>query len=90
MITARLNKVKSSKLFYRGLFRRLLYLMIFSVMLNIIFVYFIYREIKLRPGPNYYATSGVSPPIELKALSHPNYSSTPLLKASPATDEMAK
>jgi intracellular multiplication protein IcmM len=50
----------------------------------------IFYEYLRMPKRDYYATSGVAPPIQLTDLNTPNMSSTPLLPPDPSTDEVVR
>ncbi len=74
---------KNGKYFHRNGLRRTVLLLLMSLFINLLFIAAIYNIMLNKVEPNYYSTSGVKPPILLKALSQPNYSSTPLLDPSP-------
>lgn len=79
--------IKNGKNFNVSIYRRGLVLLIlsllFSLLLSIFLFYFYLRE----PERDYYATSGVTPPIKLKSMMTPNMSSVPLLEPDPSTDD---
>lgn len=77
---------KSKKNFYRNCFRNVVWFAMGSIILNIALILGIYQKLVNVVEPSYYATSGVKPPIQLKGLSHPNYSSTALLPPDPIDD----
>jgi intracellular multiplication protein IcmM len=82
--------IKDNKSFHVHMYRRGITLLILSLILSGIFaalIYYLYRHL---PERDYYATSGVTSPIELKALTAPNESTTPLLEPDPPTDEVEK
>lgn len=85
-----LRAAREDKYFYRNGFRRATLLLILSLLVNLILVAAIYNVIVSKVEPNYYATSGIKAPILLKALSKPNYSSTPLLKSASDKPDIRK
>ncbi len=78
-----LRAAREDKYFYRNGFRRATWLLMLSLFINLVLIAAIYKVLLSRVEPNYYATSGVKPPILLRGLSKPNYSSTPLLDPTP-------
>ena len=77
------NKVKNSKFFYVRTYRFAGQCLMISLGINLVFgllVYYIYLS---RPEPNYYATSGITPPVELRSLDEPNKGATALLPPDP-------
>lgn len=76
--------IKQSKVFYVQGYRLGISILVGSVLLSTLFalsIYFIYLR---EPEPDYYATNGVTPLVQLKALSAPNNSSVALLEPDPA------
>lgn len=71
--------IKNSKRFYVRYYRKLGTVLLISVILNVMLGMAIYRIYFNLPEPDFYATYGDTPPVLLKALDEPNYSSTPLL-----------
>jgi intracellular multiplication protein IcmM len=90
MSIKKMRDAKEGKFFYRNSFRRTVFLLITSLILNALLVIGIYFQLINKVHPNYYATSGVKPPIQLTPLSHPNYKSKPLLPPDPITDSNEK
>jgi intracellular multiplication protein IcmM len=83
MSIQKLRDQKGKKNFFRNGFRNVLRIIYVSISLNVIFIIGIYETLINRVAPDYYATSGVKPPIRLTGLSHPNYSSEALLPPAP-------
>jgi intracellular multiplication protein IcmM len=84
------NKVKKSKFFYVKIYRRLLlFIIIFQIINVALFLSICYVYLN-RPERVYYATSGITLPIQLTALERPNYSSEALLPPDPVLTEAPK
>lgn len=81
------RQTKTSKTFLRNNFRKVILLIMVSLLLNGLFSFGIYNNMIHRKPPNYYATSGMTPPIKLNARSEPNYTATPLLAPDPFSDD---
>lgn len=82
--------IKNNKNFNVHVYRRgLLMIMISLVLSCIIGVLMFYLYIN-RPERDYYATSGIIPPIKLQPLSAPNQTSTALLPPDPPTDDVQR
>lgn len=82
--------IKSNKNFNVNIYRRGLVALIFSLVLSGIigsYIFYIYLHL---PERDYYATSGVTPPIMLKSMPTPNESSEPLLDPDPPTDDVPR
>lgn len=78
--------IKGHKNFYVNVYRRGLTILIGSVLLNVgigLLIAFAYFH---QPVRDYYATSGITPPIKLNPMSAPNMSSQPLLEPDPPTE----
>lgn len=84
------NRIKQSKAFYVNTYRRVMAGIVFSLAVNIILFVAIVYVYKSRQLPTFYATSGMTPPIELKALDAPNDTSEPLLPPDPTDDNEVK
>lgn len=80
------NRIKQSKFFYIRNYRALLTLMLASLVLNVILCLLFFYAYINRPPIDFYATSGIAPPIELTPLDAPNTSDSALLPPDP-TDE---
>lgn len=81
------NIIKDSKLFYVRTYRRGGTWLVVSLCLNLLMGLTIYYLHLHQPERDYYATSGIIPPIELKAMAEPNYSATPLLPPDQTSDD---
>ncbi|KTC91032.1 type IVB secretion system protein IcmM/DotJ [Fluoribacter dumoffii] len=82
--------IKSSKNFYVNSYRRGLIALIISLLLNCILGFFIVYVHLTEPERDFYATSGIAPPIQLQPLSAPNYSSNALLPPDPPAESEDK
>ena len=82
------NIIKANRYFNVHVYRRGLFILLISLIFNMTLVLIIFDVYINEPEPKYYATSGVTPPVPLKALSVPNMSSTPLLGPDQSSDEM--
>ena len=80
------NLIKRSKGFYVNTYRKTGYFLLFSVVVNLIFVFSIYYVYFNRSLNDFYATSGVISPIKLTSLDSPNNTSTPLLANDPENE----
>lgn len=77
------NIIKQSKFFYVNTYRRVAFILFISILVNLILGLVIFYVYINQPEHDFYATSGVTAPIELTALNTPNYSSEPLLERDP-------
>lgn len=84
------NLIKSSKRFNVHIYRQLIRWLVFSLALNVMLCLLVSRIYFTRPDFNFYSTDGVTPPIELEALSAPNESATPLLLSTPSQVSVEK
>jgi intracellular multiplication protein IcmM len=82
--------IKRSKGFYINSYRLGLMALIISMLLNCFFGAMIAYIQLTEPERDFYATSGIAPPIQLKALLTPNYSSSPLLPPDPPAENENK
>lgn len=85
-----LRAIKQRKGFYRNSYRRAVVMLIFSLLINIGLIGGIYYKLITIPERDYYATSGIKPPIKLTAMATPNYSSKYLLAPDPVNSEESK
>lgn len=77
--------IKNSKSFNVNVYRRGLVAIIVSLSMSCIFIVLtIYTYLK-EPERDYYATNGATPPVKLKSMSTPNFSSQALLDPDPPT-----
>ncbi|MDF1758680.1 MAG: type IVB secretion system protein IcmM/DotJ [Legionellaceae bacterium] len=81
------RNIKASKRFNVRLYRNIGTMLFISVVLNVCLGMAIYKLYFNQPESTYYATYGEIPPILLKDLDSPNYSSTPLLSQGPKKDD---
>lgn len=83
-------ELKESKTFYVATYRGAATMVIVSSLLNLALCCGIYYTYFNRPERHYYATNGVTPPIELTAMKAPNNSSVALLPPDPTNVEAPK
>ena len=81
------NLIKNSKRFYVNTYRRSGTALIFSILLNIFLVVVIGYIYFNEPEPDFYATSGITPPVKMTSLDEPNYTSVPLLADEPESED---
>ncbi|ASQ45262.1 type IVB secretion system protein IcmM/DotJ [Legionella clemsonensis] len=81
------DTIKRSKAFYIRTYRKGGTFVIVSLIINILLSLLIYYIHFNQPEPDFYATSGITPPIQLTPLNAPNYSSTPLLEPDPTNED---
>lgn len=72
-----------SKSFYVMSFRKLITLSLCSMLLSLILIIDIVWVYYHQPARTYFASSGVTPPVQLSPLSEPNQSSVALLPPDP-------
>ncbi|MBA2657027.1 MAG: phosphoesterase [Tatlockia sp.] len=84
------NKIINSKAFYIRTYRVAGKSLIISLLINIILSLAIYYSYFHQPERDFYATSGITPPVKLNPLDQRNYSTTPLLGADPPDDNSVK
>lgn len=84
------QSVQNSKSFYVRSYRRVSFMAMISLLLNLILGCGIYYSYFNQPPRQYYATSGVTPPVRLTPRNAPNDSSTALLPPDPVNTEEAK
>ncbi len=82
--------IKQKKSFNVNVFRRGLISLIVSLGLSCILGLLMFYVYLTEPERDYYATSGVTPPIKLTPMSAANMSSQALLPPDPPTDEEEK
>ena len=79
--------LKKSKSFYIRTYRLAGTWALVSMLLNFMLLLAISYVHFTEPERNYYATSGITPPVQLTAFKTPNYSNTPLLEPDPVNDD---
>lgn len=84
------NVIRQGKFFYVGLYRKILFLLGISLVLNLLLCVGVYYFYFHQPLPEFYASNGVTQPIKLTPRFSPNYSSEALLPPEPRPDESAK
>jgi intracellular multiplication protein IcmM len=68
-----------SSYFYINTYRRGIFVLIVSVILNVLLLMALYYRYFHQNAPDFYATDGVTPPVPLTAMEQPNNSSSALL-----------
>ena len=79
--------VRTSKVFYRNGFRKVIMLLFFSLVINTLLGFGIYNKMINQKIPDFYSTNGLTAPAALNMLLDPNYSSKALLKPDPDHDD---
>lgn len=82
--------IKNKKMFYVTSYRRSCSILLFSLVFNMLLLTFIILSYASRGMPDFYATSGIIPPIQLAPLTSPNFSSEALLPPDPPDEEGTK
>ena len=90
MSRAQWSLIKQSKHFYVGTYRGALTALFISISLNLLLGFAVYYTYFNQPESDFYATNGVTAPVELNPMSKPNTSSNPLLKSVPTQKEENK
>jgi len=73
------TQIRQSNRFYVDTYRRALIALVFSSALSVFLLIAIFHVYFGQPEHDFYATDGVTPPLQLTAMDIPNYSSVPLL-----------
>jgi intracellular multiplication protein IcmM len=81
------DEIKRSKRFNVYEYRASVLLLLFSLGLNLLLCIFACYTFIKEPEPDYYATNGITPPVQLKVMLKPNESPKPLLESEPVIDE---
>ncbi len=71
-------------------FRKTCNALIASITLSVLLSIGIHYVYFIQPDRNYYATSGVTPPVQLTDMDDPNYSAYPLLADEQVADTTIK
>lgn len=79
--------IKQNKNFNVRVYRLGLMLLSIALLLNIVLIILITYVYLGQPERDFYATSGVAPPVQLKSMLSPNMGPEPLLEPDPPTDE---
>lgn len=79
-----------SKFFYVRTYRWSGRSLVISLLINLLLSLGIYYRYFHEPIRDFYATSGIVAPVQLKPLNERNYSATPLLDADPIDSETTK
>ncbi|MCL9683309.1 type IVB secretion system protein IcmM/DotJ [Legionella maioricensis] len=82
--------IKNKKNFNVHIYRRGLLLVIISLLLSVIIGLLMFYFYVNQPERDYYATSGITPPIKLKSMLAPNASPNALLPPDPPTDDVQR
>lgn len=81
------SKIKVKKNFNVNIYRTGLSVLISSLLLSTILLIFIIYIYLHEPERAFYATSGITPPVQLRAMTAKNMSSQPLLASDPIVVE---
>lgn len=84
------STIRQSKNFYIRTYRMTGMLIIVSLALNLLMALVVYYLYFHQPVRDFYATSGITPPVQLKPLDEPNKTTTPLLDPDPIDNEPEK
>jgi intracellular multiplication protein IcmM len=84
------NRIKQSKFFYVRIYRKVSTWLILSLLLNVLLCFSLIYSYLHKPIRTYYATSGITSPIELNALDAPNQTSEALLPPDPISENETK
>lgn len=79
--------VRTSKVFYRNGFRKVIVLIFFSLLLNTLLGFGIYNKMINQKTPDFYSTNGLTAPASLNMRLEPNYSSKAILLPDPQSDD---
>lgn len=71
--------VKQSKRFYANTYRMASKVLILSLIVNLCLGILIYYTYFNKPSRDYYATSGITPPVQLTPMEQANITDVPLL-----------
>lgn len=80
------NLIKHSKRFYVRAYRKTGTVLLASVIINVFLGLAIFHVYINLPEHDFYSTYGETPPVQLIAMSEPNYSSVPLLSGDTNQD----
>ena len=84
------SKIINSKSFYIRTYRVAMKSLIISLLINFLLSLAIYYLYFHQPERDFYATSGIIPPVQLTPRDQPNFSTIPLLEADPPNDNTVK
>lgn len=84
------NLIKDSKQFYVGTYRRMGTALVISILVNLALGCGIFYTYSNLPEPEFYATSGIAPPVLLTAMDIPNNTSVALLAPDPEIENNVK
>ena len=84
------DAIKNSKSFNVRIYRALKKGLVISVFLNLLLSLGIYYVYFHEPARDFYATSGITPPVPLKPLDAPNSTGTHMLEPDPVVEEITK
>lgn len=73
------NTIKHSKRFYVDTYRKASGALVISMLLNLLMGIAIHYMYFHQPEHDFYATNGVTPPVQLTYMDEPNNTSVPLL-----------
>lgn len=76
----------ASRNFYVHTYKRVLAVLVFSIMINLLLSLLIAYIYLGRTTPAYYVSNGMTSPMQIKPMDAPNESSHPLLASEPSTE----
>lgn len=77
------TRIRQSNRFYVDTYHQAITGLIVSVALSIVLVLAISYHCVSRPEHDFYASSGIEPPVALTPMAHPNATAVPLLEDEP-------
>ena len=83
------RELRGNKFFYVQLYRKALFFLLISLLINIVFALGVYYFYFMRPAPDFYASNGILQPVKLDARLVPNAKNEPLLPSAPKPDNPA-
>lgn len=82
--------IKKSKQFDVNVYRRGLIALVISLIISCFFCFLLFYLYLTEPERDFYATSGIAPPIQLNPMLSPNFSAQALLPPDPISDQEDK
>jgi intracellular multiplication protein IcmM len=80
-------QIKLRRYFNVNVYRRGLTVLIGSLLLSVLMTIVIAYMYLNEPERDYYATSGIAPPVKLQPMVTPNMTTQPMLKSDPEMDD---
>jgi intracellular multiplication protein IcmM len=82
--------VKNNRNFYVHIYRNGLFLLLMSLGLCCVLSVILFYMYYIQPERDYYASNGITPPVQLQSMLAPNSSSQALLEPDPPTDDAVR